>query len=51
MPILLFKTGIRKNNHVIGQLIDEVLKGAAIVDIRRVAVPTHNQPQMMEHIT
>ncbi|MEE9616205.1 MAG: hypothetical protein V3T90_04265 [Anaerolineae bacterium] len=39
------------NDHFISQIIDQILKSKAIIDIGRITSPTDNQAKMVENIT
>jgi hypothetical protein len=47
MSPLLGKAYVGKDNHVIEDTFDNVLKGRAIIDIRRVTIPVDDQAQMV----
>ena len=51
MPVFLVKAGVAEHKHLIGDAIDQGLKGGAIVDIGGGAVPANDQPQMVEQHT
>jgi hypothetical protein len=48
VPTLFPKMGVGKNEHFLGDGINQVLKGAAIINIGRVHIPVHNQADMVE---
>jgi hypothetical protein len=47
-PTVFDKVGIDKHHHVVSNTLYQILKGGAIVDISGVAVPAHDQAQMIE---
>lgn len=49
MPIVLRKTGIGKDDHIVAEFVDQVLKRSAIMDIRSVTLPIDDAAQMVKH--
>ncbi len=49
MPVILDKAGVGEDDHVVFELVDEVLEGGAVVDIGRVTVPIDDLAQVIEH--
>ena len=47
MPVHLGEGCVSKDNHIIEEAFDNVLKGRPIIDIGRVAVPVDDQAQMV----
>lgn len=47
MPIYLGEAHVGKDNHIIEDAFDNVLKGGAIIDIGCVAIPVGDQTQMV----
>lgn len=50
MPILFGKPNIGKNNHDVRLLIDQGLKGRAVMDISGITAPDHNQPYVIVNV-
>ena len=51
VPVQFAKTGISENNHLLGNIIDQLLESRAIINIGGITSPTYNQTKMIEEVT
>ena len=49
MPILFLEPFVSKYNHILDIALDKLLKPRTIVNIGRIDIPIHNQPDVVEH--
>ena len=49
MPVLFSEAGVREDDHLVSELVNQMLKGCAIIDIRGVTLPVDNAPQVIQH--
>src|SRR5262245_59812828 len=49
MPLLLSKAGVREDDRIVFELVDQMLKGRAIVDIGGVTLPVDHSTQVVQH--
>src|SRR4249919_1239777 len=49
MPVLFSEAGVREDNHFVSELVDQMLKGCAIINIGGVTLPVNDAPQVVEH--
>lgn len=51
MPVLIDKTKIGKQGHLLNISIDHGMECRAILDLRRLRIPIHKQVEMIEYET
>ena len=49
MPVLFSEAGVREDDHLVSELVNQMLKGCAIIDIRGVTLPVNDASQVVEH--